>query len=267
LPSGGPLGLPHPDGDLVEDLIVKNISPARVLQRRAFETALIGWVLLMLGLVFVVIGLVLYAINLVGVTSDSYWLYNVLRALSVGVGGLMLLGGVGVLVRAFTWRNENDLAKLTAEALGIRLDDSFTFVRNVNKVRFYIDAVLVGLQGVLVFRLLDSEGKFINEGGNWISTTANGENVPLGFNPTQQAHADINSLKQFFSSKGMADVPIYGVVVFVKEPPLTQVTAIRPELAVAQLSNLVDVLLPSYFPQTRITPQQAQRLVNLLIEG
>jgi hypothetical protein len=246
---------------------MRNVAPSGAISRFKRDLRVGAVVVALLGVLAVLIGVALNVINFVNPTAPMYGAYTVARALVLGTGGLMLLGSAGVVVWTFFQSEDNSLANLTAKALGLRLDDRYTFVRNVSKLGIgYIDAVLIGPPGLLVFRVLDKTGRFINEGGNWVKTNARGENVLMNENPTRDVRHDMDNLNKYLADNQFTGMPIFGVVVFVKEPPVTQVTGIQSELPVAQLSNLIEALVPNYLSQDRLNDQQIQKLVGLIYD-
>src|SRR5215831_4442950 len=121
---------------------MQNLNPTRVIARRGRDAMIVGALLLMAGLVIAGVGI------LVALIFSS----SLIAIIFLMVGFFALLGGFGFLVRGLTYRMENDLAKLVADALGRELDNRFTLIRNVSRAGLgYIDAVLLGPPGALVF--------------------------------------------------------------------------------------------------------------------
>src|SRR5215213_10541108 len=143
---------------------MRNEAPSRSLVRRANQVKtlalLVGAVAIFVGAV----GILLAAIPLDNPASSTYPGYVLLYNLALLLGAALLVVAVALAIRAFTWKTDNDLAMITARFLAQYLDDRFTLIRNVSKREIgYVDAVLVGPPGTLVFRILDSEGDFVNE--------------------------------------------------------------------------------------------------------
>jgi hypothetical protein len=245
---------------------MRNLAPTLSLNRRANQWKSIGFLVLALGAFLTAIGVLMDVVQLVGRTDPAYGVYNFLRgaALVIGIGAL--LAGVAMLVRAFTWRKDNDLAQRTAAVLGQALDDRFTFIRNVNKPNIgYIDAVLIGTPGVLVFRIVDVTGDWANEGANWlIRKSATGEFLPAPFNPTQQALDDIVKLDAALRTAGIGEVPIFGVVVFTKDERQVRLSAREPALPISHLHLLTVNLGSGFLAADRINMNTATQVIRLL---
>ena len=163
-------------------------------------------------------------------------------------------------MRAFTWKTDNDLAMITGRSLAQYLDDRFVLIRNVSKRQIgYVDAVLVGPPGTLVFRILDAEGNFANEGANWLRIKPNGESVPGGINPTREAIADIRKVREYLDKHHVVNTPVYGVVVFTKDEQRVRLSARDPVVPPSHLRTLVNNLRPNYLAKDRIDQADGAR--------
>jgi hypothetical protein len=110
---------------------------------------------------------------------------------------------------------ENQGALAVAEVLGRELDGSFTLLRNVSRRGLgYIDAVLVGPPGVLVFRILETPGIFRNEGADWLERKGGQTFVLSRLNATRECVTDVYALRKYLAKSGLAQVPVFGIVVF-----------------------------------------------------
>ena len=69
--------------------------------------------------------------------------------------------------------------------------------------------MLVGPPGALVFRILDVEGVYANEKGNWLKQRQNNEWVPARINPTAEDIVDINALREYLAARGLSEVNVY----------------------------------------------------------
>jgi hypothetical protein len=249
---------------------MRNVAPTRALTRRARGFLQGAFFLVAAGLLFAVVAIFLTAIPLVAPTSGSFRLYNLTKNTMFIVGLFAAAVGIVLAIRAVTWRTENDLARIVGNALGAYLDERYVFIRNVSKMRVaYIDAVLVGVQGVLVFRILDKTGVYLNEGDRWLRLNPRDRRwVPGGIDPTRQAMADMRNLQAYLSQRGLpADTPIFGVVVFVRDAPLVQITHKSPALPATQLSGLYATLQGNYLAKERISRGAADAIVRLLYES
>jgi hypothetical protein len=180
-------------------------------------------------------------------------------------GVLIILVAVGLAIRALTWKKDNDLAVVTGRFLEQYLNDRYTFIRNISKREIgYVDAVLVGPPGVLVFRILNERGVFANEGPNWLKQNKKGEWLPAGIDPTREAIADIRKTREFLAKHKLGEIPVYGVVVFIVEPPYAQLMAKEPTVPLTHLKSLNDNLQTNYLAKDRIELNTVTAIVRLL---
>jgi hypothetical protein len=248
---------------------MRNIAPTRALTRRARGFLQGAFFLVAFGGLFAAAAIFLTAIPLVAPTSSSFGLYNFVKNAMFIFGLIVAAIGVAIAIRAGLWsiNTDNDLARIVGNALGAYLDERYTYIRNVSKINVgYIDAVLIGVQGVLVFRILDKTGVYLNEGDRWLRLNPRDRRwVPGGIDPTRQAMADMRNLQSFLSQRGLpADTPIFGVVVFVRDAPLVQITHKSPALPATQLSGLYSTLQGNYLAKERISRGAADAIVRLL---
>jgi hypothetical protein len=245
-----------------------NVAPSRALSRRQRQLVIIAFVAAALGAFIAVAGVALFFIEVVGTTSPNYGLYGCVRGGMVIGGIIAFLVGAGLGVRAATLKTDNDLAMVTGRYISRFFDARFHFIRNVNKPRIgYIDAVLIGPPGVLVFRIMGNTGIFANEGANWLRQDTRGQWVPAGVEPTREAVEDVRKLREFVQAQNLGDVPVYGVVLFTKEEPAARIATQEPTVPVAHLSNLIQTLTPNYLAKERIDAQRVERLARLLYEA
>lgn len=250
---------------------MRNVAPTRALARRKFQWLLVAFFVITGGVLAAIVGIAMTALPLTAPTSSSYNTYmTTARALFL-FGVVVSVFGVGVAIRGATWREENDLARIVGKALAAFLDERYTYIRNVSKVdfprrAFYIDAVMVGTQGVLVFRILDRSGIFLNEHDRWLKMNpATNQWQPAGIDATRQAQADITHLRDYLRQRGLpAETPIFGVVVFLKDAPMVQLSQRQPALPSTSLSGLYAALQDNYFAQERISRGAADAIVRLL---
>lgn len=244
---------------------MRNVAPSRSLVRRANQWKSLAFLVGALGAFLTAVGILLNVVQLVGVTDPSFGFYNFLRGLATFVGIVLLLVAAGMLIRAFTWRTDNDLAMMTAQALAPQLDDRYTLIRNVSRREIgYVDAVLVGPPGVLVFRITDVEGDWANEGGNWLIRKPSGEFLPAPFNPTQEDLVDIKKVDEFLKMRGQQNVPIYGVVVFTKDERRIRLSARESVVPITHLHMLMVNLQNNYMAQERINMNVVTQVVKTL---
>ncbi len=245
---------------------MRNEAPSRSLVRRANQVKTLALLLGAVGIFVTALGVFLAAIPLDYPTSPTYGGYQLLYGLALLVGIALLIVALALAVRAFTWKTDNDLAMIAGRFLATALDERFTLIRNVSKREIgYVDAVLVGPPGVLVFRILDDEGSFANDGANWLRLKPTGESVPAGINPTREAIADIRKVREFLDKRQLPNVPVYGVVLFVKNEPRVHLTARDPVVPPSHLASLINNLRPNYLAKDRIDQPTVEQIRRMLL--
>jgi hypothetical protein len=246
---------------------MRSVAPTRSLARRSTRLLQIAAVVILGGVFLFFVALMLYSINFVVPSNPGYSFYNGLRGALLFISGAIVLAGGAMAIRAFTWKQDNSLAIRVGEVLSPRLDDRYTLIRNVSKLGLgYIDAVLVGPPGALVFRIVDIEGSFLNEGPNWVKKDGRGEYRPMMLNPTAECMADIKSLGEFCARRGITQLPVYGVVVFTKEPPLVTLKANNPTVPPTLAAGIPETLAIGYFAAERIDTSTTTKVVKLLYD-
>ena len=247
---------------------MQNVAPSGALARRSRQWLQLAFLIVTGGAFVGVIGLALLGIPFVDESSSFYGFYRFIGTLLLVGGAGFALGGIGLAIRAYLTRIDNDLALITGQHLSKFLDQRFWLVRNINKRGLgYIDAVLVGPPGALVFRIVDKAGIYANEKGNWLARNPQGEWLPWRLNPTDEAIVDIKALREYLALNRVAETPVFGVVVFTQEAPAIQVVARDPVVPVAQPSDLMKQLQDNYLAQDRIDPAQIKRIVDLIYDS
>jgi hypothetical protein len=227
---------------------MQNVVPAQALSRRSRRWLYAAAGVALVAALLLVIGVLLRFVPLVVPSNPSYPIYVTIYNLLLAGGGALLLVAGAVAVRALTWKQDNPLALSTGQALAEFVDERFIFIRNVSKRAIgYVDAVLVGPPGVLVFRICDHRGVFYNEGNKWMIQQDQGRWKPLSWSPTDEVIADIRKIREYLMRHQIASPQVFGVVVFLGEPPATVVTIQNPTVPVAHLDELHDRLLGNYF--------------------
>ena len=247
---------------------MQNIAPTRTLTRRSRDLLYLAGLLALLALLIGVGGLVLHVINFVVPSNDGFEVYDAFRKILLVVSGLLFLLVLIMIIRALTWQTDNLLAKQTGEHLARHLDERYLFIRNISKRSTgYIDAVLLGPPGVLVFRISDAEGIYFNEGARWLTQKSKGEWGTVRFgrmNLTEEAVVDVKALRKYFAEEGLNDIPVYGVVAFTKESPILQFSVQKPVVPVAYNSTLYYDLSDNYFAKDRLDAKTVERVAQLL---
>ncbi len=234
---------------------MRNVAPSQTLVRRARRVLEMAFLAVSTGVFFAILGLALYAVDSgSGVRGLLFW------------GGVVLgLIGLGLAVRAVTWRTENDLALTAGQRLSANLDDRYTWIRNISQRGLgYVDAVLIGPAGVLVLRIVDYKGKYLNEGGKWMKADKRGAWKPVLTNPTAQVVDDIRKLRHYFTENGLGEIPVFGAVVMFYDDPTAQLTIKDPVVLATHLSSLFTRLQRNYLAKERLETPTVNALVRLL---
>ncbi len=242
-----------------------NVAPTRSLARRQRQYLTIAFILIAAGIFVLVVGVALFVIHLAAPGSQAEAFFNLIRGLVLLFGLALLAVAAGLIVRAFTLKADNNLADVTGRYLTRYLDARYHFIRNVSKRGLgYIDAVLIGPPGVLVFRILATRDVLANDGPNWLKQDGRRQWMPAGINPTRQAVDDVQKLRAYLTARRLGDVPVYGVIVFAT--PGAQVTTREPVVPVSTLPALVASLGDNYLAKDRIDAAKATAVVRLLYD-
>lgn len=243
-----------------------NTAPSRSLARRTRQLALFSFLSLATGVFLVSVGVLLFLIPFAGEGTTGATVQRAVSILLFVLGGAAILLGLFYMVRAVVRRRENDLAALTGEHLSQFLDERYKFIRNINRpVLGYIDAVLVGPPGILVFRILDVDGHFINDGANWARRNRSGEFLPWGTNPTHDTVVDVRAVREFLKGNQVPKQEVFGVVVFIEDEPQLTFQTTKPVVPVTHLSSLLDTLKEGYLTQERMERRMVDRVTKLLL--
>lgn len=237
-----------------------NVSPSRAMERQARRYVFAGAFVLLLGLVLAALGVFFIVIPI----TRADW-YSAFKALCLGSGVVTGLIGAALIIRGATWPSDNKYAQIMARILARSLDYRYTFIRNISRRGLgYIDAVLVGPNGALVFYFFDGKGAFYCEGNVWYR--GSGRDLRLaGTNPTQQAVKDVKALRQYLTAHGLGRMPVYAVIGVVR--PETRVTVRQPVVPVAHLSDVLAVVRDNYLAAERVDSRMVQETVRVILNG
>jgi hypothetical protein len=246
---------------------MRNIAPSRELSRRQRQFLSFAFFFGAVGVFLIAAGIFMNVVALVVPSNPSYNLYVFVRSIVTILGIGALIAGIALAARALTLKMDNDLAQRMAQYLAPALNDDFVLVRNVSKREIgYVDAVLVGPPGVLVFRLIDRVGIFANDGINWMQQKMpSGEWTTARMNPTVEAQADVRRLGQYLANKGLQS-PVFGTVVFTNDPPAVTLIPRNPQLIPTTVSYIMASLQAEYFAGDRIPREQVDVITRLLLE-
>ncbi len=249
---------------------MKNVAPSRAISRRARLLLQLAAVLTALGIFITTIGIALFVVPLTSDSSSVFDVYDIARNI-IFIGGVLLaLSGLGVAVRALTLKTENNLARMVGEYLAQNsnsIDNSYTFIRNINKRGIgYVDAVLVGKAGVMVFRITDITGQFLNEKGQWLRKDDRGELETMRFNPTQDAVDDMRKIREYLELREFNDVSdyLFGIVVFVRDDVVLET---REAVIPATVMKYLPLRLKDGFlAKTRLDERKAEAIADVLYD-
>jgi hypothetical protein len=233
---------------------MQNLNPTRMIARRGRDIMLVGALVLLFGLVVGALSILLVLL----IQSTLLDILLILGTLA------LIIAGIALLVRGLTYRRDNDIARAVGDQLATQLDDRFVFIRNLSRNRLgYIDALLIGPPGALVFRVTNASGVLLNEHADWLESKDGGRTYSLTRHFfTRECVKDIYALREYLARAGVKDVPVFGVIVFTNG--LAQITTRQSIVPVAELRTLMTVLQREYLLQDRITPDLAQKVVRLL---
>lgn len=244
---------------------MQNVAPTRNLNRRSRDFLVLAAVVFLLGATLSVIGIVLHIITFVVPSNPGFQTFDLTRKAIISGGMGLIFVSLLMALRAITWKTDNALAEKVGNELATYLDKRFVFIRNISKRTIgYVDAVLIGTPGVLVFRISDRQGVYFNEKGEWLSQRDKGSWRSMRWNPSREVVEDVKKIREYLGDYNLKDVPVYGVVVFSEEPPITQFTVQEPVVPVTHLSQLSYSLQDGYFAKDRISAEKVQEVINLL---
>ncbi|MBP8973453.1 MAG: NERD domain-containing protein [Anaerolineae bacterium] len=240
---------------------MQNINPSQNITRRGRYYLFLGGLAFFGGAIAVALGVLFIFFPL----WDSFF-FDLFQILLIVGGVVALVVGLVFVYRALTLQKDNPLAYAVGEGMSQFLDERFTYLRNVSKRHVgYIDAVLVGPPGVLVFRIVDYAGTWINERAEWINQARDGKLRSARTNPTREVVRDVVALRKFLAQHGLENVPVYAIVVFTS--PNVRLSADGPVVPICEIPTLYQIMRRDYLTDDRITPQMAQQTVSAIIDG
>ena len=239
---------------------MQNINPSQNITRRGRYYLFIGLLALFGGAIAITLSILFIFFPL-----WETFLFDVLEGLLM-IGGIaaVVVGGIGIF-RGLTLQKDNPLAYAVGEGLGQFLDNRYTYLRNVSKRGVgYIDAVLVGPPGALVFRIVDYPGTWINERAEWRVVTRNGRLRSAHTNPTVECVRDVYALRRFLAKRGLEQVPVYAIVVFTS--PNLKLSAEGPAVPICEIPTLYPIMRRDYLSDERVVPPVVRQSVDAIID-
>jgi hypothetical protein len=216
--------------------------------------------MMLYGSVAVMGGLVTSAVGLFILILFSSGLFG---SLIIFIGGVILLVGLGFIIRGLTYRKDNEVARVVGETLARELNQRYVFIRNLSRPGLgYIDALLVGPPGALVFRVTEASGIFLNEGSDWLERKGGRDFELSRHNFTRECVTDVFALRTYLARRGLGDVPVYGIVVFVHSQ--VQLQTRKPAVPIAELRTLMMIMRKDYLAQERIPDAKVSATVDAI---
>ena len=241
---------------------MQNINPSKNITRRGRYYLSLGCLAFFAGAIAIALGVLFVFVPL----WDSF-AFELLEIFLFVVGLVAIAIGIAGIVRSMTLQKDNMLAYAVGEGLSQFLPDNrYTFLRNVSKRGVgYIDAVLVGPPGALVFRVIDAGGTWINERAEWRVKSKKGSLKLAKLNPTREAVHDVVALRKFLTKHGLDRVPVYAIVVFTS--PNVKLSAEGPVVPISEIPTLFQIMRRDYLTEERIAPPAVRATVDAIIDG
>lgn len=244
---------------------MQSVAPTRSLNRRSRDLLVAAALVFLLGAALVVAGIGMHVINLVVPFNRGYDVYDLTRKSLLLFGAAFCLCSLLLATRAAAWRTDNAAAFELGEQLAAHLDHRYIFIRNISKrTTGYVDAALISAHGVLALRVTRRKGEYFNEGGGWLRRRRKGKWRPTRWNPTREAVSAAVKIKAHLQDYGLAQIPLFAAVVFMRDAPDVRLKLQGPDVPVAHASQLIAALQESYFAEERLSAQTVQEIVNLL---
>jgi hypothetical protein len=232
-----------------------NLNPTRIIARRGRDSLILGARLLLAGLATGGIGF------LISLLSISSFLGLVFFIIAIVLG----IAGVVSMIRALTMRMENEAALQVGQVLERELDQRYSYIRNISRRGLgYVDALLIGPPGSLVFRIVETPGVYLNESSDWLERPEGKPFVLSRLNATRECINDVYALRTYFRKRNLPMVPVYAIVVF--SNPGAQVSARQPVVPVADLQTLLRVMGSDFLAETRIDQPTVDAAVKAVYE-
>jgi hypothetical protein len=247
---------------------MENIAPVNALNRRSRQLLQWGFIVFAVGALVTVLGLLFTTIRLIPTIHPLFGFYNFVTNLVYAIGLIIIAASLVLVVRAFTRRKENDLALITGNVINQSgyFDGRYSFIRNVNRTGLgYIDAVLIGPPGVLVFRILDNRGNFANEAANWMSQNADGSWAPARISPTRECVDDIQHVRQYLTRHTLGSVPVFGLIVFTAGETSVRIAEKESIVPITHLNTVVQNFGKQYLAVADRMPQESVTAVRRLM--
>lgn len=231
---------------------MRNVVPARALRRRSGTLLVLAAFLVALAILAFAIGRFLSTVSLVVSDNPNYGFYVFVYSALPILAFILVIIAVVISIRALTWKQDNPIAAEVGQvfATQLNLDDRYSYIRNISRMSIgYVDAALIGPPGVLIIRVVERGGTYFNQGAKWLKQKDKGQWQALSWSPSVEVAEDIRKVREFLQTNGLAQIPIFGAVIFTEDAPATRVTTENPSVPVLQPQELGYALEDSYFAQ------------------
>lgn len=244
---------------------MKNVSTKRAITRQAYQFMVFGFGGLSLGVFLVVLSAFLGRVPLAAPNTSSASTVGFIVGLFQFAGVLVAVAGIAALIRGVTFKRSNPLADRVGKVLAQALADDYTYIHSINNFRLgYIDALLIGPPGVLVFRIVERSGTLLHEGNRWLKPGPDGNWLPAGFSASRDCIVDMRAVKNFLARKQVVTEDIFGVAVLIGDAKITEKAPLIPGVT---LDGLLDRLRTGYMAKPRLDPALASVIITHLSEA
>ena len=241
---------------------MKNVSTKRAITRQAYQFTVFGFGGVALGIFLFVLATFLGRVPIAAPGSSNAATIRTVTDIMQFIGVLVAVIGFAAVIRGLTFRRSNPLAEKVGTVLAKALDDEYTFITSINTFRLgYIDAVLVGPPGVLVFRIVARSGTFLHEGEKWLKPGPDGTWLPAGLRASRDCIVDMRAVKNHLTRNNIPSDAIFGVAVLIGDARITEKTPVIPGVT---LDGLLERLRNGYMAKPRLDPALATAIVSLL---
>lgn len=243
---------------------MENINPTKSRNRRAgFYLWVLGAPVFMIGMISAASVIGLFIVPAFGPATVF---------VQVCLGLLLpfaIIGGAVGIYRGLTLPKDNEIAYQVGEVMrqSLASDPRYTYIRNVSRRNLgYIDAVLVGPPGALVFRVVDYAGTWRNERAEWRRVNPKNNKLQAApDNPTREAARDVYALRKYLQKRNLDKVPVYGVVVFHNRDAVLQGDG--SVVPITHTHRLFEILKRNYLAEERLKNPQIRATVDAIIDG
>lgn len=244
---------------------MKSVSGGRAITRQAYQFSVFGFGGVAFGLFLIVLGAFLSRVPLAAPGSADAATLQTIVSTAQAIGVIAVILGIAAIVRGVTFKRESPLIERVAAVLAGAFGDEYVFFRGLNTLRLgYIDAVLVGPPGVLVFRIVEGSGTYLVENDRWLRPGRAGDWIPAKINATQECMVDMRAVRNHLVRRNAPTENIFGVAVVVGDARITEKSSVLPSVTVDQL---ISRLAAGYMAKQRIDASTASAIIAQINPG